>query len=315
MELTNNGKAKGIKVAKAHCSATKKLDTELILLSLDTVMDFTTYRPLGPQKEVFFIKELADSSRFPLKVMPLSRNEDNPSSQPISREIEFRQITTAEVVLATSKMDGVTYAITFPRNLPVTVQVARGMLNNDVNYSNICRISHEEIDLEVVEKLLQADPYAGFCLNTIYIDSSSRLDFLSSEQNKELHEVSVHEIDSTSPEVSQPPPIPPCSQLRETSSSPATSGTESTSAMRKMLPVPSEEVSTAQNDIQQVIIQGRETFNKSSLSDSDDDDDDDGYEKINEVYYHLNAGSKKPAPPKRSTGYCYPKWLPPKTGD
>ena len=162
--LTKDGEASGIIVSPVN----RKCEPHTFSLPLDTVGDFTPFMPQNFEEKVFEIKELSDNCILPFTVKFLSKGRQFGSHL---GEIELNQIVTSEIVLATSKIDGVTYAVTFPRNLPVTIQVARGMLDNDQIYTNLCQMLHNEIDLNVIEQRLQVDPHAGYCLNTSVYDS------------------------------------------------------------------------------------------------------------------------------------------------
>ena len=69
--------------------------------------------------------------------------------------ISVKEILSSTVVMATMNNNGFRYAVTFPRNFPVTIQIAKGIVEdtNDT-YSQICQKIHEEIDKEVLLDLL-----------------------------------------------------------------------------------------------------------------------------------------------------------------
>ena len=218
IDFTKHGQANGIKVTTLGGNEGGKR----LLLPLDTTGDFVPFMPQDFETKVFKIKELATSCIFPFAIEFVSRNEKNSLYGPHLGEIELREVITAEIVLATSKIDDITYAVIFPRDLPVTIQVAHGMLNDDSFYSNICQIFHEEVDLKLIEDMLESDPRAGFCLSTtVYsnIPRSQNTPLLS--KNRESHKSGpVSELsqsspnqphDSQSPEHIRPklpPPVP-----------------------------------------------------------------------------------------------------------
>ena len=317
VNFTKHGKTKGVKVAKVNCSESSKSKTQTVSLPLKTTGDFTPCVSPNPEKGVFLLKELVESSHFPLKVRFVARRDGSPNVQPISEEIEFHEIITAEVVFATTRIDGVTYAITFPRNFPVTLQVARGMLNNDEAYSNICRISNERIDVNVIEDLLKADPYAGFCLNSVYNNCSKRGD-LSLGEGTKLHS-STDELFSASPrggcpqvprQMNRPPAILPRSSPKGSFSLIDTLGVETKSAGTTKTRIRSQNNSDAQGDSHDIILR-KKSVEESSMSDNFDNyHDEDGYQRMYEFCDDAKEFSKWHFPPTTSTGYCYPIWLP-----
>ena len=194
VDMTKQGKTKGIIMTRLHFSRKRgKYKKQKFSLPLDTVGNFTPCLPLDYKYELFFVKDIAHSYYLPLCVKFMTEQGEHTEYGPRLGEIQFTEVVTKQIVLATSVLGGVKYAITFPRSLPVTVQVSQGMLDGNREYSRIVKTVHEKVDLKVVEDMLNADPGVGFCLGTVY-------------------DVSKHRERSAIPIVSRPPlppPIPP----------------------------------------------------------------------------------------------------------
>ena len=140
-----------------------------LVLPLKVVGNFASCPLPADQGRNYFIRELCDRS-FPIWVAFLPSNERNPPYGPHMGTVKLIKLQTIDVVFSTTEIGGRKFAISFSRSLPVTVEAARGMLDSNATYSRRCKAAEEEIDLDVLSHLADANPYSSMYQSAIYAD-------------------------------------------------------------------------------------------------------------------------------------------------
>ena len=126
-----------------------------VMLPLDTKGQFVPCLLSYNENKTYLIQELVGHLSFPFQIRFLDGHDRDSEYGQHLGVISVKEILRSTVVMATMNDNGVRYAVTFPRNFPVTIQIAKGMVEdtNDT-YSQICQKIHEEIDKEVLLDLL-----------------------------------------------------------------------------------------------------------------------------------------------------------------
>ena len=143
--------------------------TKNLVLPLKIVGNFAPCPLPADQNRTYFVRELSQRP-FPLWVNFLSSFEKSPPYGPHMGVVKFVKLQTTEVVFSTSTIDGEKFAISFSRDLPVTVEMARDALLVTSPYSNKCRIAGEQVDIDVLSHLTDANPYSDKYQSAIYAD-------------------------------------------------------------------------------------------------------------------------------------------------
>eukprot|EP00795_Rhopilema_esculentum_P007457 gene7457-13223_t len=143
--------------------------TRNLVLPLKIIGNFAPCPLPSDQNRTYFVRELSQRP-FPLWVNFLSTFEKNPSYGPHMGVVKFMKLQTTDVVFSTSTIDGEKFAISFSRDLPVTVEMARDALLATSPYSNKCRIAGEQVDIDVLSHLTDANPYSDKYQSAIYAD-------------------------------------------------------------------------------------------------------------------------------------------------
>ena len=148
-----------------------KADNELssFVLPLKVEGNFSPCPFPRDQSRRYFIRELADRP-CPIFVEFVQTSEKNSPFGPQIGIIKLTKLLSSNVVFATSIIDNENYAISFSRDLPVTIEVARGMLNNSATYVNKCKAAEAQIDIAVLSHLNESNPYANEFKSSIYAD-------------------------------------------------------------------------------------------------------------------------------------------------
>lgn len=105
--------------------------------------------------------------------------------------LSFEKVYQDSTVICTTKEGSVRTVVSCPKNLPVTINVARGALSDDKDYVRICRFFHDGISLLKIENMEIQNIYAS--RNTI----------------REYEYI----VDDLSP----PPPVPPRESAEDSS--------------------------------------------------------------------------------------------------
>ena len=138
-------------------------------LPIDFVSSFEEALPLEALNKRYTIAEVVKDFSLPLEVQFLPVTERNSGYGPQLGSLHLAKSVSSDVIMATSVLDEVRYAITFTADLPVTIQVAQGMLDNHVTYEETRRKQQENIDLSRFDTITAADPYAPILLkNEVY---------------------------------------------------------------------------------------------------------------------------------------------------
>ncbi len=121
------------------------------------------------QYRLYFVRELVDRP-FPIWVEFAQSADKNAFYGPHLGVLKLSKFVTSHVVFATSVIEGQKYAISFSRDLPVTIEIARGMLDNTATYVRRCKAAKEQVDMDVLSHLTEANPYAEEFRSSIYED-------------------------------------------------------------------------------------------------------------------------------------------------
>lgn len=140
-----------------------------LVLPMKTVGNFAPC-PLPPdQGRAYFIRELCDRC-FPLWVMFTPTADREQPYGPHMGIVKLIKLQSMDVVFSTTEIDGEKFAISFSKSLPVTVEVARGMLDSSATYSRRCKVAEEETDFDVLSHVTDANPYSSMYQSAIYAD-------------------------------------------------------------------------------------------------------------------------------------------------
>ena len=140
-----------------------------LVLPLKVVGNFAPCPLPCDQGRSYFIRELCDRS-FPLWIKFLPSGEKNPPYGPHMGVLKLMKQQVIDIVFSTTEIEGQKFAISFSRGLPVTVEVARGSLDCTETYSRRCKAAEEEVDIDVLNHLKDANPYSCMYQSAIYAD-------------------------------------------------------------------------------------------------------------------------------------------------
>ena len=168
VEFNKAGKVKGLNVKFANSSDADKQKSQGVVLRADTIGDFTPCLPPNYESKSFEIWELASFSCFPLSVEFLSEGKENQQYGPHLGKVKLEGVKSAEIVFATTELGGVRNALAFPYNVPLSVHVTQRIMRGNNSDNKMYSSANNEIDLQVIENKLHADPYTGFQLQTVY---------------------------------------------------------------------------------------------------------------------------------------------------
>ena len=143
-----------------------------IVLPLKTVGNFSPCPLPVDQGRSYFIRDLA-SRTFPLWIKFQATEELAPVG-PQMNIIKLLKLQTANVVYATSVIGGMKFAISFSRDLPVTIEVARGMLDQSATYARRVKVAAEQVDIDVLSHLMEMNPYSSMYQSEVYADVRAR---------------------------------------------------------------------------------------------------------------------------------------------
>ena len=180
-KCTQHGRAKGVKVSLLH-------EQRAVLLPLHAVGDFTPCLPPDCKEKPHLAEDLAKYSCFPITVKFTTENME---FGPQLGRINLHEVQTKEVVLATSDINGIKYAIAFPSDLPITINLICGqrqeLLERDENESKVSREFQNYRKSQRIQTMLNADPRTGFRLSKVFDTKKSSEHYSKlSVENKEL---------------------------------------------------------------------------------------------------------------------------------
>ena len=144
-----------------------------IVLPLKTVGNFSPCPLPVDQGRSYFIRDLV-SRTFPLWIKFQATEEINAPPRPQMSVIKLLKLQTANVVYATSVIGGMKFAISFSRDLPVTIEVARGMLDQSATYARRVKVAAEQVDIDVLSHLTKTNPYSSMYQSAVYADVRAR---------------------------------------------------------------------------------------------------------------------------------------------
>ena len=225
--FSKTGKVKGLKVKFEISSDADGRKICEVMLRVDTVGDFTPCLPPDYEGRRFFIKELVNFSCFPISIEFTSVDKEYPMYGPQLGKVHLEGIKAVEVVLASTEFDGVRNALTFPRNIPLTVNVSCGVMQSSKRKSmKVCHNVRNEVEFQIIEdKLLHANPHAGFHLYETY-EKSTVLDLNSNSVQTDCCTDTVSSRNSQKmatiiPDVEPPPAIIPRTPQKSPSKPPS----------------------------------------------------------------------------------------------
>lgn len=144
-----------------------------IVLPLKTVGNFAPCPLPADQGRSYFMRDLA-SRTFPLWIKFQAAEEITASFGPQTSVVKLIKLQTANVVYATSVIGGMKFAISFSRDLPVTIEVARGMLDQSATYARKVKVAAEQVDIDVLSHLTETNPYSSMYQSAVYADVRAR---------------------------------------------------------------------------------------------------------------------------------------------
>ena len=168
-----------------------------ISLAVDTTGDFTSCLPPDHEGKLFYVTDLLNFRYFPISVEFLSENCENPRYGPHVGKVSLERIKAVEVVFATTELASVCNVLTFPRNAPLTVNLPRGVLRADNMYSEVDRTLGNDINIQIIEDMLHANPYTGFQLSYAVYEKIHFLNLNSSQKYRSTEAVSARENRNT----------------------------------------------------------------------------------------------------------------------
>ena len=133
---------------------------EPVHLPLDFASSFEEDLPDEVLTRRFFVWEVVKEYGLPIEVQFLPVTDRVSGYGPNLGTIRVEKVLSSDVVMATSVLDKVRYAMTFSADLPVTIQVAKGMMDHLTTYEETRLKEHQGVDLSKFENLTLTNPYA-----------------------------------------------------------------------------------------------------------------------------------------------------------
>ena len=147
------------------------VDTTSELIHLPISFSGSFEEAMEPSGKRYFLWEVVKEFGLPVEVQFLPVTDRSCGYGPQLGSLYIDKVATSEVVMATSVLDDVRYAMTFSADIPVTIQVAKGMLDNLATYDETRKKSHLNVDLKKFDYFINADPYnTAVFQNEIYDD-------------------------------------------------------------------------------------------------------------------------------------------------
>ena len=130
--------------------------------------DFVSVPLRNDRMRTYLISEIT-GRKFPVFVEFLPTNERNPPYSPRLGLVRLKNVYESRITYATNYLDNKRFLITFSSDLQVELQVGRVMVEEDDDtYSTIAEPKEDPVDPELLECLINSDPYSKDYNTAVY---------------------------------------------------------------------------------------------------------------------------------------------------